>query len=151
MNPRSESFLPTMILAANLARGTPIALLTNGIVLEARGLTSRTYISSFLMAYCTFINPLTFSSFARAYVHRLSSSTNSSVRVYGGRTQALSPECIPASSICSIIPPTTVISPSDIASTSTSMASSRYLSIKTGCSGDASTASRMYRSSDVSL
>ena len=40
----------------------------------------------------------------------------------GGKLQAESPECIPASSICCIIPATKTSLPSDIASTSTSMA-----------------------------
>src|SRR5215470_10728279 len=40
--PNSRSFLPTINLAANFANGTPVALLTKGTVLEARGFTSRT-------------------------------------------------------------------------------------------------------------
>ena len=57
--------------------------------------------------------------------------------VGGGITQALSPECTPASSTCSITPPMTT-SPvaSRMASTSTSMASSRNRSISTGRSAD---------------
>src|SRR5205807_1957447 len=42
IRPRSLSFLPTMIRAAILASGTPMALLTKGTVREARGLTSST-------------------------------------------------------------------------------------------------------------
>ena len=57
--------------------------------------------------------------------------------------QAESPEWMPASSMCSITPPTIVRAPSQTASTSTSVASSRNLSIRTGCSGLASTASAM--------
>ena len=38
----SASGTPTMTLAAIRARGTPIALDTNGTVREARGLTSST-------------------------------------------------------------------------------------------------------------
>ena len=41
VKPRSVSFLPAITSAASLASGTPIALLTNGMVREARGLTSR--------------------------------------------------------------------------------------------------------------
>jgi hypothetical protein len=48
-----------MILAATLARATPVALLTNGVVRDARGLTSRTYTTPSLMAYCTFMSPFT--------------------------------------------------------------------------------------------
>ncbi len=33
---------PAMIRAATLARGTPVALLTKGVVREARGFTSST-------------------------------------------------------------------------------------------------------------
>ena len=43
VNPSSRSVLPAMTRAASLASGTPVALLTNGMVREARGLTSRTY------------------------------------------------------------------------------------------------------------
>ena len=46
--------------------------------------------------------------------------------------QAESPEWTPASSMCSITPATIVRSPSLMASTSTSMASSRKRSISTG-------------------
>ena len=42
------------------------------------------------------------------------------------------PECIPASSMCCIIPATKTFLPSDIASTSTSIALSINLSIKIG-------------------
>ena len=38
----SEMVDPTEILAAALAKGTPVALLTKGTVREARGLASRT-------------------------------------------------------------------------------------------------------------
>jgi len=40
--PSSSRVCPTMTAAASLARGTPVALLTNGTVREARGLTSST-------------------------------------------------------------------------------------------------------------
>ena len=40
--PCSRSGIPTMIRAAAFASGTPMALLTNGTVRLARGLTSRT-------------------------------------------------------------------------------------------------------------
>ena len=41
VKPSSASVLPAMTLAAIFASGTPIALLTNGTVRDARGLTSR--------------------------------------------------------------------------------------------------------------
>ena len=48
-----------------------------------------------------------------------------SEREYGGRVQVESPEWIPASSICSIIPAIKIFLPSEIASTSTSIESFR--------------------------
>ena len=54
---------------------TPVALATNGTVREARGLTSRTKISLSLMAYCTFISPITPIAFAIAAVSAFSSVT----------------------------------------------------------------------------
>ena len=47
--------------------------------------------------------------------------------------QAESPEWTPASSMCSMMPATITWSPSAMASTSTSVASSRKRSISTGC------------------
>ena len=58
----------------------------------------------------------------------------------GGITQAESPECTPASSMCSMTAGTKASLPSAIASASTSMAFSRNLSIKIGRSGETSTA-----------
>ncbi len=62
--PSSLSFFPTITFDAIFAHGTPVALETNGTVREALGFTSSTYIVSFFIAYCTFINPMTLSSFA---------------------------------------------------------------------------------------
>ncbi len=76
-------------------------------------------------AYCTFIRPLTPMAFARAFVWRRSSLTVWSVSECGGKEQALSPECTPASSICSMMPEIQTSSPSQTASTSTSEASDR--------------------------
>ena len=70
-----------MTLAASLARGTPVALETKGTVREARGLTSRIKTTSLRMANWMFINPLTLSSRANAYVFCLMTSINSSVSV----------------------------------------------------------------------
>ena len=56
--------------------------------------------------------------------------------VWGGITQAESPEWTPASSICSIIPAINTSSPSHNTSTSNSIASSKNLSTKIGCSGE---------------
>ena len=62
-------------------------------------------------------------------------------------TQAESPEWIPASSMCCMIPPITTRVPSASASTSTSKASSRKRSSRTGCSGEASSARRIVSAS----
>ena len=43
VRPRSRSFSPTINLAATLARGTPVDLLTYGTVRDALGFTSSTY------------------------------------------------------------------------------------------------------------
>ena len=42
VTPCSASERPAMIRAATLASGTPVALLTNGVVRDARGFTSST-------------------------------------------------------------------------------------------------------------
>ena len=55
-------------------------------------------------------------------------------------THAESPECIPASSICSITAGTKASVPSAIASASASIAFSKNLSIRIGLSGETSTA-----------
>ncbi len=57
--------------------------------------------------------------------------------------QALSPEWIPASSICSMIAPMRTSRPSQTASTSISTAFWRKSSMRIGCSGDTLTASLM--------
>ena len=75
-----------------------------------------------------------------ASVWRLSSEMVSGRREKGGREQAESPECTPASSMCSITPATKTVSPSHRASTSTSVARERYWSISTGLSPDTWTA-----------
>ena len=51
-----------MTSAATFASGTPVAFERYGTVRDARGLTSSTYTTSSLMAYCTFIRPTTFSA-----------------------------------------------------------------------------------------
>src|SRR6056297_3097923 len=61
----------------------------------------------------------------------------------GGSEQLESPECTPACSMCSMMPPMTTILPSLTASTSTSIAWSRKRSSRTGESFETLTASRM--------
>ena len=60
----SFKLIPAIAFAAILAKGFPIALETNGTVLDALGLTSKTKIFSPWIANCTFINPFTLSAFA---------------------------------------------------------------------------------------
>ena len=80
------------------------------------------------MANCTFIRPRTFSARAMASVWRFSSAMVSGFSEKGGSEQALSPECTPASSMCSMTPATnTAPSPSQSASTSTSVARRQVL------------------------
>ena len=90
--PRSSNVLPSITFVASFAKETPVALLTNGIVLDALGLTSSTYNCLALMAYCTFIRPITFNSAAMAFVALAISSTIEAFMLYGGSTQAESPE-----------------------------------------------------------
>ena len=99
------------------------------------------------MANCTFISPMTRSSRASAVAWSFIRSTSSGESEWGGSVAEASPEWMPASSMCSRTPPTST-SPvrSATRSRSTSMASFRKRSMSTGCSGDAFTASRMYRS-----
>ena len=56
------------------------------------------------------------------------------MRLFGGSEQPESPECTPACSMCSMMPPIRTSSPSHTASTSTSMATSRKRSSSTGLS-----------------
>src|SRR5438034_1681296 len=57
------------------------------------------------MAYCTFIKPTTFSARAKRRVYSRIVSRTAGVRLTGGSTQEESPECTPASSMCSMMPP----------------------------------------------
>src|SRR5205085_664062 len=98
--------------------------------------TSRTNTQFALTANCTFMRPITPSSRASATVCRRMSVCTAASSEYGGSEQALSPECTPARSMCSMMPPITTSRPSLTASTSTSTASSRNWSMRTGCAGE---------------
>jgi hypothetical protein len=132
---------PAITRAATFASATPVAFEVNGIVREARGLASMQKTRSSLTAYCTFSRPRTSRPRAMPSVMRPISSICPRDRVSGGMVQAESPEWTPASSMCSSTPPTKVSSPSNTASTSTSMAPSRKRSTRIGWSGAALTAS----------
>ena len=106
------------------------------MVREPRGLTSRTYTTPCLMAYCTLISPTTPSRSANARVCRRICSTCSSVIRYGGSTQAESPEWMPGVlDVLHDAADDAALCRREMASTSASKASSRKLSISTGCSG----------------
>ena len=78
-----------------------------------------------LIANCTFMSPTTCSASASSRVCRPSSASVAASSEYGGSEQALSPEWMPASSMCSMMPATKVSVPSERQSTSTSTASVR--------------------------
>ena len=87
------------------------------------------------------MKPLTFKAKANFLVCFSISIINFGLIDTGGKQQAESPEWIPASSICCIIPATNTSLPSDIASTSTSIAWLINLSINIGFSSAALKAS----------
>ena len=127
-----------MARAASFASGTPVAFDTKGTVREARGLTSSTYTVSPLYRELRVHEP------DDAEGLRHGAHLVPELRDALGRQrerQAASrpspPECTPASSMCSMTPPTmTAPSASRMASTSTSTASFRKRSSSTGESFD---------------
>ncbi len=95
------------------------------------------------IANWVFIRPTTLSALASSMTWRRSSSRVAADSEYGGSEQDESPECTPASSMCSITPPIRVAPvESAIRSTSTSTALSRKRSSSTGESLETLTASR---------
>src|SRR5262245_17644675 len=129
----SANVAPSMTRAASFASGAFVALLTNGTVRLARGFASRTKTSPSFTAYCPLRSPRTSSADASARVWASIVTSTGVGRVVGGMTHAESPECTPASSMCSITPPmTTSPAASRSASTSTSVASSRNRSTSAG-------------------
>ena len=121
---------PSITRQASLASGSPVALETNGTVREARGLASITYRSSPSTPYWTLMSPTVPSARAIRRVASRISPSSSEPSECGGSTQALSPEWMPASSTCCMTPPIHTSSPSQMASTSTSIAFSRKRSRK---------------------
>ena len=128
--PMSAILSPSMIRQASLASGRPTALDTNGTVREARGLASITDRRPPCTAYWMFTSPITPIASEISRVAARICSSISSPSEWGGSTQALSPECTPASSTCCMIPPIHTSLPSQSASTSTSRESSRKRSRK---------------------
>ncbi len=119
----------------------PVAFDRYGTVRDARGFTSSTYTMSSFTANCVFIRPMTLSARAMRRVYSRIVAMCASLNWNGGTTHELSPEWMPACSMCSMMPPmSTAPDASASASTSISVASSRNLSIRIGCSGEACTA-----------
>ena len=96
------------------------------------------------------IIPMTCSALARRLVYSAIVSFAFSLMVLAGYTEILSPEWIPARSICSIIPGIRMSSPSHTASTSISFPI-RYLSTRIGCSCAIWLITPMYSSTSSSL
>ncbi len=94
----------------------------------------------FWIANWTFMSPTTLSARASLRVSSRRSACISRVRLMGGSEQPESPEWTPACSTCSMMPPMRTSSPSQTASTSTSMATSRKRSSSTGLSFETCTA-----------
>ena len=122
---RSASRSPSSTRQASLATGSPIAFETNGTVREARGLASITYSVSPRIANWTLSRPTTSSACAIPSVWARIWESISSPSACGGSTHAESPEWMPASSTCCMIPAIQTSVPSHRASTSTSIESSR--------------------------
>ena len=147
----SDRLAPAARRQAAWTRLTPVALLAYGTVREARGFASSTNNLPSASASWTFRSPTTPSAGPSRSTTPTTWACSFLVSEGAGRTQLESPEWIPASSTCCMIPATQTLSPSDNASTSTSIASSRKRSISTGWAGDTSTAVAMYRSRPSSL
>ena len=131
----------------SIASGTILMLHTfdtSGTVLDALGFASNTYTFPFSIAYCMFISPFTCISSAIFLVYSLIVFTFSSEIYLEGMIHAESPECTPASSMCSITAGTNACVPSLIASASHSVACPKKRSIKIGLSGVTPTAAFMY-------
>jgi hypothetical protein len=74
-------------------------------VREARGFTSSTYTTPPWIANCTFMSPITLSASAMRRVWSRMRACSSGLRLFGGSEQPESPECTPACSTCSMMPP----------------------------------------------
>ena len=82
-----------------------MALATNGTVRLARGLASSMKTVPSLTAYCTLMSAEDAEGAGQARVWSSMTAMTSAGRVGGGMAQAESPECTPASSMCSMTPP----------------------------------------------
>ena len=100
-----EGLPVSSLVTMSMASGTMRILHTfdtSGTVLDARGFASNTYTFPFSIAYCMFIRPFTCISSAIFSYILLIVFTFSSEIFLEGIIHAESPECTPASSICSI-------------------------------------------------
>ena len=104
----SASVAPTMTRAATFASGTPVALLTNGTVRLARGFASMHEHLAVLHRVLHVEQPDDVERVGqRVRCAPRSSRATSAESVGGGIAHAESPECTPASSMCSMTPPMT--------------------------------------------
>ena len=128
---------PSITRLATIAKGTPVALATNGTVRLARGFASMTYTLLSATANCTLMSPRTSSAAAILCTYSLMVDKACVDSVWAGSAHAESPEWMPASSTCSITPPMST-SPvwSRMASTSTSVAPCKKRSMSTGRDDD---------------
>src|SRR5487761_1439849 len=128
--PMSASFSPSITRVASLTIGTPVTLERKGTVRDERGLTSSTYTCPRCTTYCTLTIPRRRRCRAIFTVYSTTWSSSEASRLCAGYTAYESPECTPARSTCCMTPGMTTVSPSVIASTSTSVPC-RYLSTST--------------------
>jgi hypothetical protein len=150
VKPSSESFIPVITFAASFASGTPIALATKGTVRDARGLTSSTYSWPSLIANWTFMRPTTFSSRASAWVAADAGQHLPAERVRRHHHRRVAG--VDAGELDVLEHPADDAGlPSLRQSTSSSIASSRNLSISTGLPGMTSKTCRTtaFRSSSL--
>ena len=105
---RSDRRAPAASRQAASTRFTPIALLANGTVREARGFASITDTRPSRTASWTLTSPTTPSAGASVVTISSISSRTSLVQPGGGRTQLESPEWTPASSTCCMTAATNV-------------------------------------------
>ena len=130
VQPSSASVAPRITRVASSTIGTPVTLLRNGTVREARGLTSSTCGMPRWTANWMLQRPRTSSARAMRTVASTIRARTSSPRIRAGYAAIESPLCTPARSTCSMSPGMTTVSPSLMASTSTSVPK-RYRSMST--------------------
>ena len=119
--PRSASRWPRMTRVARSTICTPVTLLRNGTVRDARGFTSSTWGTPRKTTNWMLQSPRISRARAMRTVWSTIRSRTGSERWRAGYAAIESPLCTPARSTCSMSPGMTTVSPSLIASTSTSV------------------------------